>query len=246
MVNVLINLGKLDEAEEWYRKALQIEINNLPPTHPHIATTYNNIGTLFFERRQFEKSQTMFERCLQLKCASVPSDHPELASTHYMIAANLRGLGRFDDARESCQKAINISIKAFGMEHSQTKKCEILLDRIEWELALISVLDLVPSYLEQQKITEALSLCDECIDLKPESVSPLDSNFAQVYLLKATCLNALGRYEEAIEYAITAMVADKESIVPDSPNSLEVEASSNVNSSGEKSECCQNTQTNVS
>jgi tetratricopeptide (TPR) repeat protein len=152
-----------------------------------------------------------------------------------MIAANLRGLSRFNDARESCQKAMNISIKAFGMEHSQTKKCQIMLDRIEWEIALISVLDLVPSYLEQGNITEALSLCDKCLALRPDSVSPLDSNLGQVYLQKAACLNALGKYEESIEYAITAMVASNEGIVSDGPNNVEVEASPNLNSS-EKSE----------
>jgi tetratricopeptide (TPR) repeat protein len=236
MGNVLINLKKLDEAEECYRKALQIEINNLPPTHPNIATTYNNIGTLLFERRQFEKAQTMFERCLQIKCASVPSDHPDLALTHYMISANLCGLGRFDDASKSCQKAMNISIKAFGIEHSQTKKCEIMLDLIEWELALISCLDLAPSYLEQENITEALSLCDECIDLRPESVSPLDSNLGQVYLLKAACLKALGKYEEAIEYAITAMASGNDDIAPGAANNVEVGVSTNVNI-GDKSNC---------
>jgi tetratricopeptide (TPR) repeat protein len=229
--NFLIGLRRFDEADEYYRKALQIEINNLPPTHPHIATTYNNIGTLLFERRQFEKAQSMFEQCLQLKHASVPSDHPELALTHYMIAANLRGIGRFNDAQESCQKALSISIKAFGVEHSQTKKCQTMLDRIEWELALISVFDLVPSHLEQGNVTEALNLCDKCLALRPESISPLDSSLSHVYLWKSTCLKELGKYEESIEFALTAMVANNESIVLDTSTNLQVEASSNVNSS---------------
>ena len=229
MGNSLLDLRRLDEAEECYRKALQIEINNLPPTHPHIATTYNNIGTLLFERRQFEKAQTMFERCLQLKCASMPSDHPDLGLTHYMIAANLRGLDRFDDARKSCQKAMTISIKALGMEHSQTKKCQNMLDCIEWELALISVFDLVPSYIEQNKITEALSLCDDCIALRPESVSSLDPNLGEVYLLKATCLKELGKYEEAIEFAITAMVCSNEKIPADILKNSEADVSVTAN-----------------
>lgn len=205
--NVLISLKRLDEAEEYYRKALQIEINNLPLTHPHIATTYNNLGTLLFERREFENAQSMFEQCLQLKHASVPQDHPELSFTHYMIAANLRGLRRFTEAKDSCQKALNISIQAFGAEHSQSKKCQTMLECIEWELALISVFNLVPSYVQQGNITEALTLCNKCLASRPESISPLDSSLAEVYLWKATCLKELGKYEESIEFALTAMVA---------------------------------------
>ena len=113
-----------------------------------------------------------------------------------MVLRNLRELGRFDEARVYCQKATDIGIRAFGKKHTQTMKCQLMLAHIEWELALIIALNLVPSHLEQGNITKAPSLCDRCFVLRPESVSPLNSQLGQVYLWKATYLKQFGKYEE--------------------------------------------------
>lgn len=49
------NLGHYAEAEPLYRRALVIAEKALGPEHPDVATSLNNLATLYYMRAQYAK-----------------------------------------------------------------------------------------------------------------------------------------------------------------------------------------------
>ncbi len=47
---IYFNKGDKDKALKYYYKSLEIRKDNLPPNHPDIATSYNNIGEVYSKK----------------------------------------------------------------------------------------------------------------------------------------------------------------------------------------------------
>lgn len=86
------NAGNLDEAEEAFRKA-----NELDPKYPQ---AYNNYGILCFDRGDFEEAVKKYEQCIEL----LP-DYPEV---HNNLGNALRALKRNDEAMAEYERAVEL------------------------------------------------------------------------------------------------------------------------------------------
>ncbi len=68
-------------------RALTIYENALPPDHPEIATTLDNLAQLYSKQGQNAQAKSLFQRALAIKEKSFPPDHPEIAITLFNLAA---------------------------------------------------------------------------------------------------------------------------------------------------------------
>ena len=58
-------LGRLDEAEKMYQRALQGREKTFDPDHTSIFNTINNLGNLYTNLKKFDEAKMMYQRALQ-------------------------------------------------------------------------------------------------------------------------------------------------------------------------------------
>ncbi|CAF3943823.1 unnamed protein product, partial [Didymodactylos carnosus] len=68
-------------------KALKIFLKALPPDHPDIAQTYNNIASVHRNKGEYDLALMNMEKALKIFLKALPPDHPDIASTYNNIAS---------------------------------------------------------------------------------------------------------------------------------------------------------------
>ena len=106
----------------------------LPKDHPHLATSYNNVGSTYGalgDHKQALESQlkalAIFERVL-------PENHPDLALSFNNIAWTYYALGRIGEAATHMRRAADIiNRSALPETHPHRVNCNKWADRFERE-----------------------------------------------------------------------------------------------------------------
>ncbi|CAF4347425.1 unnamed protein product, partial [Rotaria sordida] len=60
-------MGDYSKALEFYKKAHKIREKALPPNHPDLATSYNNIGYVYEDMGDYSKALEFYEKAHQIK-----------------------------------------------------------------------------------------------------------------------------------------------------------------------------------
>ena len=89
---ILKNLGKLQEAELSYRKAIEIK--------PDFAKAYLNLGNILKDLGQPKQAELSYRKAIQLQ--------PDYAEAHYNLGIILNDLGKLKEAELLTRKAIEI------------------------------------------------------------------------------------------------------------------------------------------
>ncbi len=63
-------------------KSLMIREAVLPSNHPSLATSYNNLGMVYFSMGEYKKSEEYYIKFLTIAEAVLPSNHPDLATSY--------------------------------------------------------------------------------------------------------------------------------------------------------------------
>jgi len=74
-----------EKAIEYYEKVLEIFEKMLPPNHPLLATSYNNIGVVYYSLREYSKELAYFERALGIRQHSLPPNHSDIQNVRLGI-----------------------------------------------------------------------------------------------------------------------------------------------------------------
>ena len=74
--------GEYQEALEFHQKCLDIYLKSLPPNHPNLATSYNNIGLVHDKMGEYSKALEFHQKCLDIYLKSLPPNHPDLATSY--------------------------------------------------------------------------------------------------------------------------------------------------------------------
>ena len=67
-------------------KALEIREKVLPPKHPSLATSYNNVGITYAYMKDFSKAVEYLEKALAIVEKVLPPTHPYIVSTKRNLA----------------------------------------------------------------------------------------------------------------------------------------------------------------
>jgi Tfp pilus assembly protein PilF len=224
---VLVGMGRLDEAMDQYRKALEIAPddvdvhNNLGNAlisvdrldeamaqfrravaiDPHDAQAHNNLGSLLARRGQFDAATVQFERALEIK--------PDYAEAHHNFGSVLARGGQFDAAVVHFQRALEIKPDDAAAHNSlgNALACLGRLDEamLHYRLALETKPDFADAHNNLAnaldtcgKVDEALKHYQKALGIEPDHVN------AHIGLarLRASCAQAVMRNGvEAIEHA---------------------------------------------
>jgi predicted TPR repeat methyltransferase len=91
----LYALGRLDEAETCYRRALQIK--------PNYAEPHNNLGTILNALGRLDEAEASYRNALQNK--------PDFADAHCNLGLTLMKLGRLDEAITQFERTMALAPK---------------------------------------------------------------------------------------------------------------------------------------
>ncbi|CAF2099722.1 unnamed protein product [Rotaria magnacalcarata] len=80
-------MGDYSKALKYYEKANKILEISLPPTHPDLAQSYNNIGLVYKNMGEYSKALSYLEKALGIWRKSLPSTHPHIKTVMNSIAA---------------------------------------------------------------------------------------------------------------------------------------------------------------
>ena len=114
--NVLRDMEKIDEAEKYYwRQLTQLPSND----YRNIAVCFYSLGTVAFERGEYQSSLKLFQKSLEIEMQILMSDDSALASTYNCIGNVYCELGDYEDALKSYNKAVRIFRGVSGEDHFQ-------------------------------------------------------------------------------------------------------------------------------
>jgi tetratricopeptide (TPR) repeat protein len=102
--NAAFTQGRLDKAEDWYRKALAIREDL--GDRPELAGTYHQLGMIAQGRKRLDEAEDWYRKALALEADL--GDRPKMASTCEQIGAVARDRGRLEEAERWVRKALVI------------------------------------------------------------------------------------------------------------------------------------------
>ncbi|CAF4248092.1 unnamed protein product, partial [Rotaria sordida] len=72
-------MGDYSKALEFYEKSHKIFEKALPPNHPSLASSYNNIGLVYYNMGGYSKALEFYEKSHKIYSKALPPNHPSLA-----------------------------------------------------------------------------------------------------------------------------------------------------------------------
>ena len=92
--------GRLDEAEDWYRKSLTI--NEELGDRPGMASTYHQLGITAQDRGRLDEAEDWYRKSLTIN--EELGDRPGMASTYHQLGMTAQDRGRLDEAEDWYRK----------------------------------------------------------------------------------------------------------------------------------------------
>jgi tetratricopeptide (TPR) repeat protein len=96
--------GRLDEAEDWYRKALTI--NEQRGDRQHMAATYHQLGITAQTRGRLDEAEDWYRKALTI--TEELGNRPHMALSYHQLGIIAQDRGRLDEAEDWAHKALAI------------------------------------------------------------------------------------------------------------------------------------------
>jgi len=106
-----------DEAEPFYRRALDIDEKSVGLEHPQVAVSLTNLAQLLQATNRMAEAEPLMRRALVIDEKSFGPDHPKVAIRLSSLARLLHATKRMAEAEPLMRRALVIDEKHFGSEH---------------------------------------------------------------------------------------------------------------------------------
>ena len=103
----------------------------LGPEHPSVATTMNNLASLYEARGDSERALALYKESLQFARRVLGDSHPDVARILNNLAGCLKQLGRYDDSVGYYRQALEIMERMLGLKNEQTRTLRANLSAAE-------------------------------------------------------------------------------------------------------------------
>ena len=111
------NMGEYSKALSSCERSLEIRKVALPPNHPDLAKSYNNIGNVHSDMGEYSKALSSYERSLEIRKVALPPNHRLLANSYNNIAAVYNRMGEYSKAFSSYERSLEIRKVALPPNH---------------------------------------------------------------------------------------------------------------------------------
>jgi len=115
--NLLVRLGRVDEALALFEEILELRRGALWPGHPGIATVLNNRAVALQESGRPQDAVADLRQALQIREAAYGHDHPWVTDTLVNLGNALREADELDEALEVMAEALRLRKAQVGPDH---------------------------------------------------------------------------------------------------------------------------------
>ena len=121
---------RLDQAQRYYREALDERRRWLGDDHPQVAKLFNNLGKFFQDRGNYAEAERHLRESLRMLRAGLGDEHHFIARALDSLAEVLFLRAQFDEAESTCRQALAMRRKLLGDDHPRVAESRELLQRI--------------------------------------------------------------------------------------------------------------------
>lgn len=112
-------LGNYERAVELQQLSLDLGAEALDSPHQLLAVRLNNLGSLHADVGNLDDAATAYQDALAMQADLYPDGlHPDIATTLNNQGVLLADQERWQESREALERAIEITVAAFGPDHS--------------------------------------------------------------------------------------------------------------------------------
>ena len=194
--------AELDQAKDYYERALAIDEKVYGPEHPDVARDANNIGTILYAQGDLAGALEWTKRGLAIDEKVYGAEHPSVAVRANNIGQILQAQGDLEGALKWTKRALAIDEKVYGPEHPRVailtnNMGQILQDQGDLAGAL-------------ERTKRALAIDEKVYGPEHPDVAIDASNIGQI-------LKAQGDLERALEWTKRALAIDEKVYGPEHP-----------------------------
>ena len=195
--------AELDQAKDYFERALAIDEKVYGPEHPDVARDANNIGQILKAQGDLEGALGWTKRALTISEKVYRPEHPTVAIHANNIGQILLAQGDLEGALKWTKRALAIDEKVHGPEHPTVA---IRANNIGQILLAQGGLE---GALEWTK--RALAIDEKVYGREHPKVATYANNVRQI-------LKAQGDLEQALEWTKRALVIDEKVYGPEHPD----------------------------
>jgi len=201
----LYEQGKYAEAVPLAQESLQLAEATFGPKHPNVATSLDNLATLYQKQGRYSEAEPLCKRALAIREEVLGLDDPQVAMSLNNLAVLYRKQGRYTEAEPLYKRAVAIKEKA--------------IPRDDRELAT-SLDNLASLYEKQGRYAEAELLVKRALVIQ-EALGPDDPDVATSLNIQAMLYDDQGLFAEAEPLYKRALAIREKALGPDHPNVAE-------------------------
>ena len=109
--------GRYEEAIPLAQRALEIRETALGESHPHVATSLNNLAALYRDQGNYSAAEPLFLRSLEILETALGESHPHVATSLNNLAELYGNQGNYHAAEPLFLRSLEISETALGEFH---------------------------------------------------------------------------------------------------------------------------------
>lgn len=116
---IATNHGDYQEGLTRYGRALELRKSLLGSTHPLVATSLNNLGSVHSAMGRSDEAAALYDQALEVLETTVGADHPDTALPLNNLAKIHWRRGRFKEAEAAMARSLELQETLLGHDHPQ-------------------------------------------------------------------------------------------------------------------------------
>jgi tetratricopeptide (TPR) repeat protein len=109
---------RFKQAEEFYKRSLQIREGALGKTHEDVATSYNNLANLYKDLGRYADAEPLYKRAIEIY--SLKNNKSMLAGTYHNYASLRKKEGKTAEAIAFYRKSLDYADQSIGPDNPRT------------------------------------------------------------------------------------------------------------------------------
>ncbi|KAJ8598953.1 hypothetical protein CTAYLR_009932 [Chrysophaeum taylorii] len=195
-------LGKLEEAESLFRRAIEIGKVTRGENHPDLARWLNNRAGLMYDQGKLEEAEPLFRRAIKIGKVTLGENHPDLAKWRNNLGGLLEHQGKYDEAEPLYRRAIEIGKVTLGENHP----------------GLATWLNNLGGLLHKKgKLNEAEALYRRALKIDEEALGPSHPMVATDLNNLAVFMSNQGKHVEALKLRTRCLQIERQTLGEEHP-----------------------------
>ncbi|QMU29929.1 CHAT domain-containing protein [Adhaeribacter radiodurans] len=185
----LILLGRYNEALKKAGQTLQESLTNLKDT-TLVVVPYTNLGTIYFEKGEYDKALTYYNKVLQIQRTLFGDDHLKLVDSYINLGNVYTSKAEYDKALAYFQKSVQIRRSFLGNTHPDLAYSYFLIGNI---------------YFYKREFDKALDNHQKALKSRLAHFGKIHPEVANSYNSLGSVYQHKGEYDTALEYHLKAL-----------------------------------------